>query len=93
MILKRFIFILKILVDQWVSSVSIELMEKFCVGTKIVYSISIEKLVCVWKGVNPQDVNSIIIQFCACFISFEWVHSRNILSTECCQLLHKKVYN
>ena len=43
MMLNKFIYILKILVDQWVSSVSTELMEKFCVGTNIVYSISIEK--------------------------------------------------
>ena len=47
-------------VDQWVSSVSIESMGEFCIGVKIVYSISIEKSVWVWKGVNLQDVNNII---------------------------------
>ena len=43
-ILKGFYYILIILVDQWVSSISIESMREFCFGTKIVYSISIEKL-------------------------------------------------
>ena len=41
---KGFYYILIILVDQWVSSISIKSMEYFCVGTKIIYSISIESL-------------------------------------------------
>ena len=60
-ILKRFYYILIILVDQWISSISIGSMEEFCIGTKIVHSISIGKLVWVWKGVNLQDVNNIIV--------------------------------
>ena len=60
-ILKGYYYILIILVDQWVSSVSIGSMGEFCVDVKIVYSISIEKSVWVWKVVNPQDVNNIIV--------------------------------
>ena len=51
-ILKRFYYILITLVDQWVSSISIGSMKEFRVGTKIVHSISMGKLVWVWKGVN-----------------------------------------
>ena len=50
-----------ILVDHRVSSLSIESVGEFCIGTKSVYSISIEKSVWVWKGVDLQDVNNIII--------------------------------
>ena len=60
-ILKGFYYILIIFVDQWVSSVSIESMGEFCVGMKIVYSISTEKSVWVWKVINLQDVNNIIV--------------------------------
>ena len=60
-ILKRFYYILIILVDQWVSSVNIESMGKFCIGMKIVHSISIEKSVWVWKVVDLQDVKYIIV--------------------------------
>ena len=60
-ILKGFYYILIILVDHQVSSVSIESVREFCIGTKIVYSISIEKSVWVWKGVDLQDVNNIIV--------------------------------
>ena len=61
LILKGFYYILIILVDHQVSSVGIESMGEFCIGAKIGYSISIEKFVWVWKGVNLQDVNNIII--------------------------------
>ena len=60
-ILKGFYYILIILVDQWVSSISIKSMEEFCVGMKLIYSISIQKSVWVWKVINLQDVNNIIV--------------------------------
>ena len=60
-ILKGFYYIFIILADQWVSSISIVSMGEFCIGAKIVYSISIEKSVWVWKVVNLQDVNNIIV--------------------------------
>ena len=60
-ILKRFYYILIVLVDQWVSSVNIESVGKFCIGLEIVHSISIKKSVWVWKGVDLQDVNNIIV--------------------------------
>ena len=87
-ILKGFIYILNILVDQWVSSISIESMREFCIGTRIVYSISIEKLVWLWKEVDLKDVNNIVTQFCTCFISFKCTCLTDILSAEHFQLLH-----
>ena len=62
-------------------------MEEFYIGVKIVYSISIEKCVWVWRGGDLQDVNNIIMQFCTCFISSELVHTIDFLSAECYQLL------
>ena len=76
------------MVDQWVTSISIESMGEFCIGMRIVYSISIEKPVWVWKEVNLQDVNNIIMQFCTCFISFECTCLMDILSAEQFQFLH-----
>ena len=58
-------------------------MEYFCIGAKIVYSISIEKLVWVWKGGDLQDINNIIMQFYTHIVSFEWMHSIDFLSAEC----------
>ena len=46
-ILKRFVYILKNFVDCYEFSVNIEPMGEFCIGMKIVYSISIEKLLWV----------------------------------------------
>ena len=60
-ILKRFYYILIILVDLWVSSVNIESIGEFCIGMEFVLSISIEKSVWVWKGVDLQDVKYIIV--------------------------------
>ena len=34
MILKGFVYILVILVDHWVSSISTDAMEEFCIGAK-----------------------------------------------------------
>ena len=63
-------------------------MGEFCIGMKIVYSISIEKSVWVLKVVNLQDVNNIIVWFLTYFISFECMYLTDILSAEWFQLLH-----
>ena len=89
-ILKRFVYILIFLADSLLSSVSIGLIGEFYIGVKIVYSISIEKPVWVWKGIDLQDINNIIVWFFTHFISFECMYSRNILSPECCQLLQNR---
>ena len=52
---------LKILADSYELSASIESMGEFGIGVKIVYSISIEKLVWVWNRMDLQDVNNIIM--------------------------------
>ena len=77
------------MVDQWVSCVSIESMGEFCIGVKIVYSISIEKPVWVWKVVNLQDVNNVIVWFFTYFISFECTCLTDALNAEHSQ----KVYS
>ena len=65
-------------------------MEYFCIGVKIVYSISIEKLVWVWKGSDLQDINNIIMQFCTCFISCEYTYLTDTLSAEHCEHLYTR---
>ena len=89
-ILKSFVYILKILAGWYESSISIGSMDEFCVGMKIVHSISIEKHIWVWKGGDLEDFNNITMQFCTCFISFEWVHTIDFLSAECYQSLQNR---